>query len=222
MCKSTWCIFKQKCEKNTAFLLLDISGTNSSQSNFFSSFFQDAPEGVHKPSDRQISTSKSMAPSTSSRRSSSAPSATTTSAPPPPPTLPSTEKTNAETQTALRGVAILENDCGHAHTAGFGHAHFSGSSPRVHQEPLFFTECECNLKSSNKVTTPNLNERGRGPKHSTSTPNVHQSNSKIRKFSLSPVRSTKQLLPGSPDFAEPVNQPGKTTETVLSPVKKPA
>ena len=69
-----------------------------------------------------------------------------------------TEKTNAETQTALRGVAILEGECGHAHTTSFGHAHFSGSSPRVHEEAVFFTECECNLQS--KSTCPKQVQNG--------------------------------------------------------------
>ena len=32
-------------------------------------------------------------------------------------------------------------------TTSFGHAHFSGSSPRIHEEAVFFTECECNLQS---------------------------------------------------------------------------
>ena len=146
---------------------------------------QDAPEGVHKPSDRQLnksSAASSHLDSASSRRSSSAPSSAVASAQlsqlsqqTQPLTQQSTlttsnktsdrdpsaltnatslaiaekltEKTNAETQTALRGVAILEGECGHAHTTSFGHAHFSGSSPRVHEEAVFFTECECNLQS---------------------------------------------------------------------------
>ena len=110
-----------------------------------------------------------------------------------------TEKTNAETQTALRGVAILEGECGHAHTTSFGHAHFSGSSPRVHEEAVFFTECECKLQSSKstsknnisgsattaKVGVANLSNtpvlpcvaaqacgRGNNKHHSTSTPDV--------------------------------------------------
>ena len=144
---------------------------------------QDAPEGVHKPSDRQLnksSAASSHLDSASSRRSSSAPSSAVASAQlsqlsqqTQPLTQQSTlttsnktsdrdpsalttaekltEKTNAETQTALRGVAILEGECGHAHTTSFGHAHFSGSSPRVHEEAVFFTECECNLQSKSTV-----------------------------------------------------------------------
>ena len=150
---------------------------------------QDAPEGVHKPSDRQLnksSAASSHLDSASSRRSSSAPSSAVASAqlsqlsqqtqpltqqstlttsnktsdrdPSALTTATSlaiaeklTEKTNAETQTALRGVAILEGECGHAHTTSFGHAHFSGSSPRVHEEAVFFTECECNLQSKSTV-----------------------------------------------------------------------
>ena len=153
------------------------------------SVLQDAPEGVHKPSDRQLnksSAASSHLDSASSRRSSSAPSSAVASAqlsqlsqqtqpltqqstlttsnktsdrdPSALTTATSlaiaeklTEKTNAETQTALRGVAILEGECGHAHTTSFGHAHFSGSSPRVHEEAVFFTECECNLQSKSTV-----------------------------------------------------------------------
>ena len=244
--------------------------------SFFSSF-QDAPEGVHKPSDRDrqlLSTpnaSKSPNPvatshldSASSRRSSSAPSSSL-GAPPPltsmvnvtnspreansaAPTL--TEKTNAETQTALRGVAILEGGCGHTHTS-FGH--FSGSSPRVHEGAMFFTECECNLRSKkSKDATPTLTNsssisgnlasgRGRASKQSTSTPNVHHS-TKIkseprsgvassrpsRKLSLSPLRrSQAENLPGSPDVEELDRGSGSggsrgygVSHTVLSPVKK--
>ena len=141
---------------------------------------QDAPEGVHKPSDRQLnksSAASSHLDSASSRRSSSAPSSAVASAQLSQQTQPLTqqstlttsnktsdrdpsalttaekltEKTNAETQTALRGVAILEGECGHAHTTSFGHAHFSGSSPRVHEEAVFFTECECNLQSKSSA-----------------------------------------------------------------------
>jgi len=147
---------------------------------------QDAPEGVHKPSDRQLnksSAASSHLDSASSRRSSSAPSSAVAAAQLSQQTQPLTqqstlttsnktsdrdpsalttatslaiaekltEKTNAETQTALRGVAILEGECGHAHTTSFGHAHFSGSSPRVHEEAVFFTECECNLQSKSTV-----------------------------------------------------------------------
>ena len=151
---------------------------------------QDAPEGVHKPSDRQLnksSAASSHLDSASSRRSSSAPSSAVASAQlsqlsqqTQPLTQQSTlttsnktsdrdpsalttaekltEKTNAETQTALRGVAILEGECGHAHTTSFGHAHFSGSSPRVHEEAVFFTECECNLQS--KSTCPKQVQNG--------------------------------------------------------------
>ena len=158
---------------------------------------QDAPEGVHKPSDRQLnksSAASSHLDSASSRRSSSAPSSAVASAQlsqlsqqtqpltqqsstlstsnKPSDRDPSaltnatslaiaeklTEKTNAETQTALRGVAILEGECGHAHTTSFGHAHFSGSSPRVHEEAVFFTECECNLQS--KSTCPKQVQNG--------------------------------------------------------------
>ena len=156
---------------------------------------QDAPEGVHKPSDRQLnksSAASSHLDSASSRRSSSAPSSAVASAQlsqlsqqTQPLTQQSTlttsnktsdrdpsaltnatslaiaekltEKTNAETQTALRGVAILEGECGHAHTTSFGHAHFSGSSPRVHEEAVFFTECECNLQSSKSTVAHNQN-----------------------------------------------------------------
>jgi len=136
---------------------------------------QDAPEGVHKPSDRQLnksSAASSHLDSASSRRSSSAPSSAiaagqlsqqnqllssqqlsqqtlstlqkstsnTTNRDSSTSVVQAekTEKTNAETQTALRGVAILEGECGHAHTTSFGHAHFSGSSPRVHEEAVFF------------------------------------------------------------------------------------
>jgi len=152
---------------------------------------QDAPEGVHKPSDRQLnksSAASSHLDSASSRRSSSAPSSAiasgqlsqqnqllssqqlsqqtlstlqkstsnTTSNRDSSASVvlqaEKTEKTNAETQTALRGVAILESECGHAHTTSFGHAHFSGSSPRMHEEAVFFTECECKLQSSKSTT----------------------------------------------------------------------
>ena len=163
---------------------------------------QDAPEGVHKPSDRQLnksSAASSHLDSASSRRSSSAPSSAVASAqlsqlsqqtqpltqqstlttsnktsdrdPSALTTATSlaiaeklTEKTNAETQTALRGVAILEGECGHAHTTSFGHAHFSGSSPRVHEEAVFFTECECNLQSSKSTVAHNQNNGSTGAK----------------------------------------------------------
>ena len=157
---------------------------------------QDAPEGVHKPSDRQLnksSAASSHLDSASSRRSSSAPSSAVASAQlsqlsqqTQPLTQQSTlttsnktsdrdpsalttaekltEKTNAETQTALRGVAILEGECGHAHTTSFGHAHFSGSSPRVHEEAVFFTECECNLQSSKSTVAHNQNNGSTGAK----------------------------------------------------------
>ena len=195
-------------------------------------YFQDAPEGVHKPSDRQLnksSAASSHLDSASSRRSSSAPSSAaaqlsqqqqplqpqTTSTTNRDPLVSTaglsglggngntslTEKTNAETQTALRGVAILEGECGHAHTTSFGHAHFSGSSPRVHEEAVFFTECECDLqsksvttvhqpqgqqnaknnakvgvaKTTTEVVLPNTSSGGGGGRatnHSISTPNV--------------------------------------------------
>lgn len=154
---------------------------------------QDAPEGVHKPSDRQLnksSAASSHLDSASSRRSSSAPSSAVASAQLSQQTQPLTqqstlttsnktsdrdpsalttaekltEKTNAETQTALRGVAILEGECGHAHTTSFGHAHFSGSSPRVHEEAVFFTECECNLQSSKSTVAHNQNNGSTGAK----------------------------------------------------------
>jgi len=191
---------------------------------------QDAPEGVHKPSDRQLnksSAASSHLDSASSRRSSSAPSSAAAQLSQQQPLQPQststttnnrdlsvstsagngnntslTEKTNAETQTALRGVAILEGECGHAHTTSFGHAHFSGSSPRVHEEAVFFTECECDLqsksvttvhqpqgqqnaknnakvgvaKTTTEVVLPNTSggggNGGRGTNHSISTPNV--------------------------------------------------
>merc|ERR1711935_101039 len=111
---------------------------------------QDAPEGVHKPSDRQLNKSiaaSSHLDSASSRRSSSAPSSAVATAqlsqlsqqtqpltqqstlttsnktsdrdPSALTTATSlaiveklTEKTDAGAQTAFRGVAILEGECG--------------------------------------------------------------------------------------------------------------
>ena len=259
---------------------------------FYKYYFQDAPEGVHKPSDRQLNTkSTSSSPtadstavnlnstgttavnmtssvsnqpvnqSTNQQQDVSHSSSSSNSHTP-------TEKTNAETQTALRGVAILEGDCGHTHTTSFGHSHFSGSSPRVHEEAVFFTECECKLQKNKSVkstsavvggslvTSPPLTS-GVGQsavcngnssceqtnKHSASTPNVAalsnprpsrdprlnsqkksnpiKSNSRNRKYSLSPVRRTD--LPGSPDVDfHPLVAESETTRhtTILSPVKK--
>ena len=116
-------------------------------------FFQDAPEGIHKPSEGQfnkLSSSATAEPTTNnsaaSRRSSSAPTnhypsslrddrqATVTSVMGQS-TL--TEKTNAETQTAIRGVAIMESGCGHAPSSDGGSV-----SAVVAEETLFFTECE--------------------------------------------------------------------------------
>ena len=91
--------------------------------------------------------------SAASRRSSSAPTnhypslrdgATVTSV-----GQSTTEKTNAETQTAIRGVAIMESGCGHAP---------SGSVSAVAEETLFFTECESckQTKTTSKQTAARL------------------------------------------------------------------
>ena len=103
-------------------------------------------------------------------------------------TSTTTEKTNAETQTAIRGVALMESGCG-------GHAP-SGSVRDMTEEALFFTECE-NCKHPTKFCAKrsgshnghssqnngasginiNANNTGGRPKnprgsHFSSTPNV--------------------------------------------------
>ena len=58
-----------------------------------------------------------------------------------------TEKTNAETQTAIRGVAIMESGCGHAPSGGI-------SVSAMAEETLFFTECEsCKQTTKAKPAT---------------------------------------------------------------------
>ena len=225
--------------------------------------FQDAPEGVHKPADGQLNksshSSSNVLPDTSSssRRSSSAPlthhqnhqnrsennaqgSNTTNSV------GTTTEKTNAETQTALRGVAILENtECRPGYNCN------GENSPR---DTVFFTECECKRKTSASSSSagPKKSRRtaaggapsGVGPKHSISTPNMTgvghaprpsrkdkepkkvektDIQTKVRNYSLSPARRSE--LPGSPDDAgqqaTAAGQRTKRRNTVVSPIHKP-
>ena len=166
-------------------------------------FFQDAPEGVHKPADGQLNKSShsSVLPDiSSSRRSSSAPlhhhyrtnNEVANSSGSPALTGTSnavstrgnssgnsggggvatftvtTEKTNAETQTALRGVAILENTECQAKAEGAN----CNESNRDHNT-VFFTECECKRKGSSQAPKTSLpTSSSKKPKHSTSTPNI--------------------------------------------------
>ena len=196
--------------------------------------FQDAPEGVHKPADGQLNKSShsSVLPDiSSSRRSSSAPlhhhyrtnnevasgspvtgtsnavstgnsgsSATFT-----------TEKTNAETQTALRGVAILENTECQAKAQGAN----CNESNRDHNT-VFFTECECKRKNgSGSSQAANSNPKtssSKKPKHSTSTPNISMQStmstaSRIsRKEQLTKKASSTSVKTSENNRPEPVNR----------------
>lgn len=189
---------------------------------------QDAPEGIHKPStDTSAGAAEASQQSPageSSRRSSSAPgsaqdrpnnNAAAAAA------AAASEKTNAETQTALRGVSMLEDEC-HAHSSRRGEA---GAA-------IFFTECECGGKNRwQKETAPptstNL-RRSKSTPHSASTPNVSSGGgaksckashrgrdrdrearrtrnaSNRRRLSLSPSRRALDApdLPGSPEQRE--------------------
>jgi len=195
---------------------------------------QDAPEGVHKPADGQLNKSShsSVLPDiSSSRRSSSAPlhhhyrtnnevasgspvtgtsnavsngnsgsSATFT-----------TEKTNAETQTALRGVAILENTECQAKAQGAN----CNESNRDHNT-VFFTECECKRKNgSGSSQAANSNPKtssSKKPKHSTSTPNISMQStmstaSRIsRKEQLTKKTSSTSVKTSENNRPEPVNR----------------
>lgn len=202
---------------------------------------QDAPEGIHKPSEGQfnkLNNSVTAEPSPS-RRSSSAPTTTRDGA-----TANvgqnTTEKTNAETQTAIRGVALMESGCGHAP---------SGSVRDMTEEALFFTECE-NCKQSkisakragsqnghsSNASNNGVKQKNLRGKHFSSTPNVASAvrtsrketlpNTKrnqtrpVRKYSLSPTRQTE--LPGSPDNLDekPDRKKAKRSNTVVSPIHR--
>ena len=205
---------------------------------YLKNVFQDAPEGIHKPSEGQFNKLSSSVPPepTPSRRSSSAPTthptrdgATATVGP------STTEKTNAETQTAIRGVAIMESGCGHAP---------SGSVSAMAEEALFFTECECckhpkfsaKRSGSNNCQAPvtsGLRQKTRAKQFS-STPNVSSAvrtsrketlpkknqTRPIRKYSLSPTRQTE--LPGSPDQLDEKSdrKRAKRSNTVVSPIHR--
>ena len=210
-------------------------------------FLQDAPEGVHKPADGQLNKSShsSVLPDiSSSRRSSSAPlhhhyrvNETNSSPASREPAITAvaggnavatsssvvTEKTNAETQTALRGVAILENTECHA-------GQKCNESHRDHNT-VFFTECECKQsKATNKTIKKPVTT-----KHSTSTPNISisanptnrvarppkksspKNNENSRNHSLSPTRRRSEL-PGSPDDQPAERLRPKRRNTVVSPI----
>ena len=202
---------------------------------------QDAPEGVHKPADGQLNKSShsSVLPDiSSSRRSSSAPlhhhyrvNETNSSPASREPAITAvgvatsssvvTEKTNAETQTALRGVAILENvtEC---------HAGQKCNESHRDHNTVFFTECEC--KQTNKTIKKPVTT-----KHSTSTPNISisanptnrvprppkksspKNNENSRNHSLSPTRRRSEL-PGSPDDQPAERLRPKRRNTVVSPI----
>ncbi len=220
---------------------------------------QDAPEGIHKP-DSKFTKGKdaenvavTTPTSDQSRRSSSAPNSTgvgrEVAIPGSSVNYSTIEKSNAETQTALRGVSIRDDDC-HAHPVAVGQG----------AETLFYTECECKHAHSKKASpsTVIVDPReggGQAPlrSKSSSTPNVnsahhskhghaHSSSSRRpskkegsggghemkkgrsrRQMSLSPTRRLD--LPGSPETLE--NEPKgarakRSNTTVVSPVHQSA
>ena len=127
-----------------------------------------------------------------------------------------TEKTNAETQTALRGVAILENtECRQAKAQGAN----CNESNRDHNT-VFFTECECKRKngsSAGSSQAANSNPKtsssiGKKPKHSTSTPNISMQSTMStttrisRKEQLTKKTSSTSVKTSENTRPEPVNR----------------
>merc|ERR1712029_5145 len=99
-----------------------------------------------------------------------------------------TEKTNAETQTALRGVAILENTECQAKAEGAN----CNESNRDHNT-VFFTECECKRKGSSQAPKTSLpTSSSKKPKHSTSTPNISMQTT-VSSTSASRISRKEQL-----------------------------